>query len=249
MKQTLLEMTQSILSDMNSEEVNSISDTVEAGQVASIIKDTYAAMVQHLDVVPEDFTTGLLTAVSDVNYPNYMVIPTNVLEVQQVKYDTSPDASYSFTDITYMKPADFLTFVLANRSTDTNVQVVTDYGGVTLLIRNDKMPQFYTSFDNVHLVFDSYDASIDSTLQAVKTLCYFKTEAVWSATDSFTPNLSAQLFPLLLAEAKSTCFVDLKQQANPKVEQVAKRQLTSTQSKKHREKKGRDDDRPNYGRN
>jgi hypothetical protein len=36
MKRTLLEMVQSILSDMDSEDVNSISDTNEAEQIASV---------------------------------------------------------------------------------------------------------------------------------------------------------------------------------------------------------------------
>ena len=41
MRNTLLEMVQSILSDMDSENVNSISDSVEAQQVASVIEDTF----------------------------------------------------------------------------------------------------------------------------------------------------------------------------------------------------------------
>ena len=41
MKRTLLEMVQSILSDMDSEDVNAVSDTLEAQQVASVIEDTY----------------------------------------------------------------------------------------------------------------------------------------------------------------------------------------------------------------
>ena len=41
MRNTLLQMVQSILSDMDSEAVNSISDTVEAEQVASVIQDTF----------------------------------------------------------------------------------------------------------------------------------------------------------------------------------------------------------------
>ncbi len=45
MKRTLLEMTQSILSDMDSEAVNSISDTVEAQQIASVVEDTYYNIV------------------------------------------------------------------------------------------------------------------------------------------------------------------------------------------------------------
>ena len=41
MKTTLLQLVQSILSDMDSEEVNGISDTIEAKQIASVIEDTY----------------------------------------------------------------------------------------------------------------------------------------------------------------------------------------------------------------
>jgi len=40
-KLTLLEMTQDIMSDMDSDDVNSINDSVEALQVAQIIKTTY----------------------------------------------------------------------------------------------------------------------------------------------------------------------------------------------------------------
>ena len=40
MKMTLLEMVQNILSDMDSEEINSLSDSNEAEQVALVIKTT-----------------------------------------------------------------------------------------------------------------------------------------------------------------------------------------------------------------
>ena len=45
MKFTLLEMVQEILSDMDSDEVDSIEDTVEAEQVATIVRSTYLAMM------------------------------------------------------------------------------------------------------------------------------------------------------------------------------------------------------------
>ena len=41
MKMTLLDITQSILSAMDSDYANSIGDTVEAEQVATIVKETY----------------------------------------------------------------------------------------------------------------------------------------------------------------------------------------------------------------
>jgi hypothetical protein len=50
MKRTLLEMVQSILSDMDSEDVNSISDTNEAEQIASVIEDTYYNIISARDI-------------------------------------------------------------------------------------------------------------------------------------------------------------------------------------------------------
>ncbi len=41
MQMTLLELVQSIPSDLDSEDVNSISDTIEAEQIASVVRDTY----------------------------------------------------------------------------------------------------------------------------------------------------------------------------------------------------------------
>ena len=50
MKSNLLQIVQSILSDMDSEDVNTISDTVEAQQVASVVEDTYFNIIAARDI-------------------------------------------------------------------------------------------------------------------------------------------------------------------------------------------------------
>ena len=49
MKLTLLEMVQDILSSMDSDEVNSITDSTEALQVARIIRDSYIEITDRLE--------------------------------------------------------------------------------------------------------------------------------------------------------------------------------------------------------
>jgi len=49
MKRTLLDMVQEILSDIDSDEIESIDDTVESEQVVSILKSTYYAMMSNRD--------------------------------------------------------------------------------------------------------------------------------------------------------------------------------------------------------
>ena len=75
MKTTLLQIVQSILSDMDSEEVNSISDTTEALQIASVVEDTYYNIVAARDI-PEHNTLIFLTSLVDSTRPTHFQYPT-----------------------------------------------------------------------------------------------------------------------------------------------------------------------------
>ena len=74
MRTTLLSMVQSILSDMDSEDVNSISDTVEAQQIASVIQDTYFNLISAREI-PEHKQMLQLTSLSDSQKPTHFSIP------------------------------------------------------------------------------------------------------------------------------------------------------------------------------
>ena len=59
-QRTLLRLVQDILSSLDSDEVNSISDTPESLQVANIVRTTYEDLVSLLDL-PEHFSFFELT--------------------------------------------------------------------------------------------------------------------------------------------------------------------------------------------
>jgi len=222
---TLLEMTQNILSDMDSDEVNSISDTVEALQVANIIKDTYYNIMAE-QFFPMEALRVQLTAASDTDKPTHFTIPDNTEKIFFIKYDTRDAVGdkLEYRDMTYMSPKEFMDFSFNRDSTDSAIQTVTDDSGTRLLIKNDADPQYWTSFDDEVVIFDAFDSAIDDTLQADKIIAYAEKGAVFTLTDTFiADNLPSKAFPYFLSEAKSMCFVNLKQQANPKVEQLAKR--------------------------
>ena len=251
-KQTLLEMTQHILSSMDSDSVNSYAETIESEQVATVIKDAYFNLINNLDI-PEHSDIIQLTALGDTSKPSHMQIPAGVRTITTVKYNTiaSGETRIQYTDIPYRDPDTFLNSVLSRNSTDSNVQTVAITGG-NLFIINDKKPEFYTSFDDEFLIFDSFDNGVDSTLQQSKFLVRGSKEPVFTMSDSFVPDLDANLFPLLLNEAKSLAFVEIKQSSNPKAEQYARRQWTrwandraSVTAATHR--KGPDYGRPTAG--
>lgn len=93
--------------------------------------------------------------------------------------------------------------------------------------KNNKIPQYFCVIQNYFIVFDSYDNTVDSTLQASKTLCLGWTVPVFEVNDSFIPDLDEAQVPLLLNEAKSLAFLELKNRQHQKAEQEVMRQLSS----------------------
>lgn len=247
MKQTLLSMTQEILNDMDSDEVNSINDTVESQQVANIIKSCYNEMLSNRNW-PHLRKLVQFDSLADIGKPNYMKLPSGIKELILFKYNcqTEDKTNILYRDVTYKEPDSFLRFVSQRNSESDNVIAVQDFSGTTLLIQNDKAPQYWTSFDDCHIVTDSYDKSVDDTLKSSKTQCMAYIEPTWVHTDTAVPALPEEAFAALIEEAKSTAFIVLKQMANQKAEQKAGRQNRWLSRKAWKAHGGID--YPNYGR-
>lgn len=242
MKRTLLEIVQSILNDMDSEAVNSISDTVEAEQVASVVEDVFFNIISAREI-PEHKQLLQVTSLSDSAKPTHFHYPTNTKEIVILQYNIGTSGA-NWSDILFVEPIDFLNRMNGQAS---GVVVATDVaGGTPLYIRNDRMPSYYTSFDDYHIVMDAYDATEESILQQSKTRAYGTVYPSFSQTDNFEPDLDDTMLPLLLAEAKSTCFSLFKSGSDPKVEQAARRLKSYVQNDMYRTKRA--NKRPHYGR-
>jgi len=101
MKYTLLEITQDILSNLSSDEVNSISDSTEALQVATIIKQKYYDIISRGNL-PEHNQVFQLNASLDSTKPTLMSIPDGIGRIEYIKYyDTNPLDGDSFSTSTH----------------------------------------------------------------------------------------------------------------------------------------------------
>lgn len=244
---TLLEIVQDILSDMDSDEVNSINDSTESLQVAQLVKSTYYTIIDGRDFpwMKEMFQ---LDATGGSSRPTYMSLPDTIIDLDWIKYNTRKvtDTKDKFTKVEYKLPEDFLDITDQRDSSSSSVQVITDPSGIKINAYTDRGPQYFTSFDDDTLVFDAYDSGIDSFLQNSKTQCYGKRSVVFTMSDSFTPDLPVQMFSYLLNEAKSNCFATLKQVANVKAEQNSISQKRRMSQEAWKIKKGVSF--PNYGR-
>lgn len=225
MRYTLLEIVQDILNEMDSDEVNSIDDTVESKQVAQIVKSTWRNICANRNWSGQRRLIQL-DGYSNTERPNYIKCPPSVKRVLSITYNckTADDEKDNYKELKYKEPDEFLRFVYTRDSTNENVIKVKDFSGTALLIRNDCAPTYYTSFDDSYIVTDSYDKNVDDTLQSSKTqvLAYVLKE--WQHTDDAIPDLPEEAFPALIESAKSTAFLTLKQMDNPKAEAESQRQ-------------------------
>jgi hypothetical protein len=235
-------MVQSILSDMDSEDVNSISDSIEAQQIASVIQDTYFNIIAAREI-PEHKQLLQITSLSNNQKPTHFRYPNNTKEIEKLFYNTSYTGS-TYTEVYFLEPLEFLNRV--DESATNTLQVDTVAGNVPVFIMTDRMPKYYTSFDDDNIIMDSYDVSVEAILQTSKTRAYGTIYPSFQITDTFEPDLDDTMLPYLLAEAKSTCFSLFKSGSDPKVEQAARRLKSYVQNDMYKTK--RENKRPHYGR-
>lgn len=253
MEYNLLRMTQLILSSMDSDEVNSIDDTVESQQVVDIIETTFNDIISAIDF-PSDWDLVQLENFGDAARPTLMRIPSNIAKMQWVQYDNALDAetTRNFVPVEPMSRYAFFERMNGLDTADTNVyQFDYEVGAQTFDIRglNDSFPQYYTTVDNDTLIFDNYLATVDVTLVGSKTQVYGNIVPSFSRTDVFIPPLDNKHFTILFNEAKSSCWADLKQAQNAKAEQRARRGwVRASQHKSKVQERPAIHDTPNYGR-
>lgn len=233
MKLSLLELTQSILSSMDSDEVNSFSDTAESRQVAQVIRTAYFNIMARSNL-PEHKNMFQLVSSGDVSTPVLMVRPDNVSKIEWIKYnkfmvDDLSEPAFSY--VTIIPIQQFLDMMHQLNTDEVDVDTMT-FNTFSFTFRTDIAPTYCTIIDDRYIVFDSFDNEVDTTLQSSKTLCYGQIIPSFTFEDDFIPELDEQQFPLLLNEAKSLAFFELKQMPHQKAEQESRRQWITLQRTK-----------------
>lgn len=246
-KMSLLDMVQDILSDMNSDQVNSISDTVEADQVARIIRSTFYNLYNDR-MWPHTASLLKLVSLADNSRPTHMKLADDVEEISWIKYDKRKAAGdpIKYADVAYMEPSEFLSLVMSRDASKSNAQTVIDIHGTPIIVLTDSAPTFWTMFDDEHLVFDSFDMAMDSVLQEGKTQVFGFREPAFLLKDTFVPDIPMKLFPYFLSECKSTASLKVKELFSQKDEQNSNRQKGWLSRRKRHGKNGIK--YPDYGR-
>jgi len=230
-KLSMLTVVQKTMEALNLDEVNSISDSPDAEQIAQIAQDSAYDLLNQSEW-PHAIRLMQLESIADSDRPNYLRIPDEVVRIDYIKYDnTDPSEAVDDVDlvkienIEWLPPQQFLDMVQARNTQTEGIQMVTDFNGVRMPIRTDTGPSYWTSFDDEYIVFDAVNLDLESTLQGIKSQCHAKWIQNITIDDDFQLDAPAHFFSLWLADVKSTAFIYMKQEASPKDEQRARRAL------------------------
>ncbi len=228
-KFTLIQVVHKTLEALGLNEANSISDTVEAEQIATMAQDAYYELMNQAEW-PHLMSLKQLESVSDSTKPNYLRIPDDVVRIDQIKYDnTDPLGSapllLKIEEAKWVSNEAFLDIVQARNTEQENVIIVTDFSGVRYPINDNTKPQFWTSFDDEFVVFDGFVVDVDSTLQGNKSQALCKVIPDFVIADSTVADMPAHIFQIWIAEVKSTAMLYMRQEVSAKDEQRARRGL------------------------
>lgn len=250
MSYTLLETVQTILSSLDSDEVTDINETTEAYQVARVVKQAWENITARADL-PEHKQLFALDGPADTDTPVLLTKPSNVKRIEWIKYNviTSSETEPNFDYVTILPLEQFLSLTDEFGTDDSNVSSMT-ISSIDYYFKTDKRPQFCAIVDDSNIVFDSYDSAVDTNLylESSKTKCFGLVLPTFSLSNTYNIDIDDQQYPLLLNEAKSLAFLELKQVANEAAVQETKRQWTTLQRTKELSKLSALDQFANFGR-
>lgn len=235
---TLKEMVDIILSAMDSDEVNSITDTVESNQVALLLKSIYYDIATDLGL-PEHDTLFELTSSGDSTKPVLMTLPTTVARLDSISYDrrSSTETNVDYTGVEFLTIKDFIDRQQGLRNHTTGVaqmEITLNGDTFSFMYYTDRFPSYYTVIGDNSIVFDAHDSTIDATLQSDKTICEGSLYPTFTLSDTFTPDLDPTQFSYYLNKAKVRAFAELKQVTNEEASMEARRQRIVVQNRMRR---------------
>lgn len=205
MQRTLLQVVQEYLDATSGFYIDSIYDTDESQQVASVAERVYYKMVQEFPNLLFTMKEMTLDSLSDVTRPNYMLLPKDIQKIQESKiyYNVSTTGGISYKEITYLTPLEFIE--RTHTSSTTNTIIVEGFDENRMVVKTKQFPSYCTSFDNKYVVFDSYHSDYDTTLQSSKSKIVASGQEVFLQEDDFVipvpSHLSEAYLDMFLNEA------------------------------------------------
>lgn len=226
---SLLDVVQKTLDAMDGDEVNTVAATTESRQVMTNAEIVYNDIITTAEL-PEQYRLYSLDPSNDTDIPIVMYRPTAYETMDWVKYKRTVDEDSGDTRLwTMMVPVALEEFLKRSdglNPDDDNVSTMTlELAGTDLEINyyTDRSPDYFTTFDDTTILFNSIDTSVEATLQSSKTLAYGQYTTQFLGIDSFTPGFDSNVHQIWLNETIALCQARQRQFTDGKAEKAARR--------------------------
>jgi len=247
MKLTLLQVINFYMEHTDGFRISTLDDSIESQQVASIAEKVFYDLQNDVFGNHHLETLIQLEALADNTKPNYLKLPDNALDIHNdaVMYNVTTDVTeIEMKELTYLTPLEFLNLIGLKKVKTTN-QVVTDFNGYKMTIDNNKAPEYFTSFDDSYLVFDSYNKAVDSTLQQSKTGVITQQQKTFSKSDNYIIDFPEWFHTTYLNQVMSEASAALREEPLPTIARMARLGIARARKKN---RIGQRDKAKDYGR-
>jgi hypothetical protein len=218
---TLLKVVQNYLDYVDGFQIDSIFDSEEGTQAASIAEHVFYRLIDKNRDTPSTSYVGSLDASLDPSKPCILTIPQEVNRIHNsnLSYNTATDGGVQWETVQYISPEEFLKVVSISTKPD-NTEVM-EVNGIPFVILNNRFPMYCTTFDDVTLVFDSYHKDYDTTLQESKTRLIGTQSVVFLKQDDFVIPLPNRMHSGYCDMVINECCEALRGVSKPSVARAA----------------------------
>ena len=246
---TLLDIIQNVMIAMGDDPINSIEDSPESEDLAVMAKGVFEEIITW-DEWPDTFKIASLDYVSDYDCPVALKINDDFRYIESVEYFI--EDRNTFRTLDYYTPPRFLDATNWYFN-DTHHIKVKGYGidSSFVPVLNNKDPQYYTTFDDKHIITNSYDYERESNLQESNCRVWVCVVPDFKIEDNFILNYQQDLINLFISELKVAASYYMNQQDNPRDRKQTLRILNKLRRYKGKVINEQEESWPNgvYGRN
>jgi len=220
-KKTVLEYVKNCLSVMDSDEVDSITDTVESQQVANLLQECFFEFINREEWTWLQQPVTLDGTITGPTRPTQVGIDDNIKKIMYVAYDVSSTGLFEYRELHYLSPVDFVKKF--SRGGDDKVAVTV--GSFKFYIDTSRQPEYWTSFDDENIVVDAYKASVETYVDSDKFSVYGVVIPSFTVDDDHVPDVPVAVVPMLQHTLNAAAMLYFKQTSSPVDEQRIVRQL------------------------
>jgi hypothetical protein len=234
-KRTILKLIQDLGEGINTDEIDELGETEEVVRIENILIQTVKEV---LDRKTWEFMKDKVRQLDDrvdATQLNTLLIPVDVTLINCLRYK---DDNGKFYDVTYLQACDFIAKLQSRTAGEADITTVVNSDGVDLHIKNNIVPQYWTSFDEETISFDAFNAATGNGNLIADSVIIADVMPVTDFTDpTAVLNVPERMETLIFNEALVTCNYRIRQTRDPRADRVARRQGISLRENEHKTKK------------